>query len=89
MPACTCTTVHTCGLGPPAMISYARLNRFVASSEPNLNKYVAGYLNSSDAGEDCSVRPQPCSALEPCPERHASQRQTYLDEPLRSDKPPI
>ena len=44
MPACTCTIVHTCGLGPPFMAHYARLNRFVASSELTLNKGVAGYL---------------------------------------------
>ena len=79
--ACTCTIVHTCGLGPPFMAHYARLNRFVASSELTLNKGVAGYLNRNVAGEGCLVRPQPCPAFVPRLERYDSQRQTYLDEP--------
>ena len=71
------------------MVTYALLNGFVASSWQTLNKCVAGYLNRNVAGDGCSVRPQPCSALEPWLERLASQRQTYLDELPHSDKPPI
>lgn len=89
MPACTCTIVHTCGLGPPAMVTYALLNGFVASSEPTLNKCVAGYLNRNVAGDGCSVRPQPCPTFMPRLERPADQRQTYLDELPHSDKPPF
>ena len=81
MPACTCTIVHTCGLGQPFMVQYARLNSLVASLELTLNKGVAGYLNRNVAGEGCSVWPQPCPAFVPCLERYDSQRQTYLDEP--------
>ena len=72
--ACTCTIVHTCGLGPPFMAHYVHLNRFVASSELTLNKGVAGYLNRNVAGEGCSVLPQPCPAFEARLERYDSQR---------------